>query len=62
MHKKDIRTENLKIKNSCIEQVQQYKYLGTTINDSNAIEEVVKDRIALGTMAYYTNQSSLKVY
>jgi len=37
--KKDNRTENLKINNSYIEQVQQYKYLGSIINDSNSIEE-----------------------
>ena len=57
MHKKkDIRTENLKINNLYIEQVQQYKYLGSIINDSNSIEEEVKDRISLGTKAYYANQ------
>ena len=54
--KKDIRIENLNINNSYIEQVQQYKYLGSIINYSNSIEEEVKERIALGTKAYYANQ------
>jgi len=49
-----------KINNSCIEQVQQYKYLGSTINDSNTIEEEVKERIVHGTMAYYANQNFFK--
>ena len=62
MHKKKtIRIENLKINNSYIEQVQQYKYLGSNINDSNPIEEEVKERIALGTTAYYANQKFFKV-
>ena len=39
MHKKDTRTENLNINNLHIEQVQQYKYLGSIINESNSIEE-----------------------
>ena len=37
--KQDIRIENLNINSSYIEQVQQYKYLGSIINDSNSIEE-----------------------
>jgi hypothetical protein len=37
--KKDIRIENLNINSSYIEQVQQYKYLGSIINDSNSTEE-----------------------
>jgi hypothetical protein len=39
--KKD-RIENLNINNLCIEQVQQYTYLGFIINDSNSIEEEIK--------------------
>jgi hypothetical protein len=71
--KKDIRTENLNINNLHIEQVQQYKYQGSIINDGNSIEEDIKERISLGIKAYYANQkffrsrlvtknSELKVY
>ena len=60
MHKKDISIENLNINSSYIEQVQQYKYLGSIINDSNSVEEEVKDRIALGTKAYCVNQKFFK--
>jgi hypothetical protein len=40
--KQDIRIENLNINSSYTEQVQQYKYLGSIINDSSSIEEEVK--------------------
>ena len=58
--KKDIRSENLKINNSYTAQVQQYKYLGSIINDGNSIEEEVKERTALGTKAYHANQKFFK--
>jgi len=48
------------INNLHIEQVQQYKYLGSIINASNSIEEEIKERIALGTKAYYANLKFFK--
>jgi len=71
--KKETRNESLNINNLQIEQVQQYKYLGSIINVSNSIEEEIKERIVLGTKAYYANlkffksrlvtkQSKLKLY
>jgi hypothetical protein len=56
--KKDTRRENLNINNLYIEQVQQY--LGSIINDSNSIEEEIKERITLGIKAYYANQNFYK--
>ena len=47
--------ESLNNNNLQIEQVQQYKYLGSIVNVSNSIEEEIKERIALGTKAYYAN-------
>ena len=58
--KKDTRTKNLNINSLHIEQVQQYKYLGSIINDSNTIEEEIKERIALGIKAYYATQRFFK--
>ena len=58
--KKYIRTENLNTNNLHIEQVQQYKYLGSIINDSNSIEEEIKERIPLGIKAYHANQKFFK--
>ena len=71
--KKETRNESLNINNLQIEQVQQYKYLGSIVNVSNSTEEEIKERIALGTKAYYANlkffksrldtkQSKLKLY
>jgi hypothetical protein len=57
---KDTRPENLNINNLHIEPVQQYKSLGSIINDSNSIEEEIKERIALGIKAYYANQKYFK--
>jgi hypothetical protein len=71
--KKETRYESLNINNLQIEQVQQYKYVGSVINVSNSVEEDIKERIVLGTKAYYANlkffkgrlvtkQSKLKLY
>jgi hypothetical protein len=71
--KKVTRNESLNINNLQTEQVQQYKYLGSIVNVSKSIEEEIKERIALGTKAYYANlkfsksrlvtrQSKLKLY
>ena len=40
--KKGTRNEGLNINNLHIEQVQQYKYLGSIINASNSIEEEIR--------------------
>ena len=34
--------------------------MGSIINDSNSIEEEIKDRIALGNKAYHANQKFFK--
>ena len=49
--KKDIKIENLNIRISYIEQVKQYKYLGSILNDINSIEEEFKERISLDIKA-----------
>jgi hypothetical protein len=53
--KKDTRNDSLNINNLHIEQVQQYKYLGSIIKASNSIKKEIKERIALCKKAYYTN-------
>ena len=40
------------LENYCI---YQYKYLESIVNVSNSIEEEIKERIVLGTKAYYAN-------
>jgi hypothetical protein len=58
--KKQNRTDNLNIDNTCLEQVKQFKYLGPIINNDNSIEKEIKERIALGNKAYFANQKFLK--
>jgi hypothetical protein len=39
-----------------LEQIQSYKYLGSTVNSDNLIEEEIQCSITLGNKAYYANQ------
>jgi len=43
-----------------LEQVQSYKYLGSTVNSDNSIEEEIQNSITLGNKAYYANQFLFK--
>jgi cell fate (sporulation/competence/biofilm development) regulator YmcA (YheA/YmcA/DUF963 family) len=54
------RTDNLNIDNMYLEQVKQFKYLESIINNDNSIKEEIKERIALGNKAYFANQKFLK--
>jgi len=38
-----------------LEHVQSYKYLGSTVNSNNSIEEEIQYGITLGNKAYYAN-------
>jgi hypothetical protein len=41
----------VKIDNSSIERVEEFKYLGTTLTDQNYIQEEIKNRVELGNAA-----------
>jgi len=56
----DTNKVDLNWPNLSIEQVHQFKYLGSIINDNNSIEEKIKERIVLGTKAYYANLKFFK--
>jgi hypothetical protein len=43
-----------------LEQVQYYKYLGSTVNGDNSIEKELQYRITLGNKAYYGRQFFFK--
>jgi hypothetical protein len=43
------------IENKEYEQVKSFKYLGSSVNTDNAIEEEIKERIALGNKGFFTN-------
>jgi hypothetical protein len=43
----------VKIDNSSIERVKEFKYLGATLTDQNSIQEEIKSRLKLGTVCYH---------
>jgi len=58
--RKNYNLEELQINSMYLEQVQSHKYLGSTMNSDNSIEEEVKNRITLGNKAYYAKQFLFK--
>ena len=49
----------VKIDNSSIERVEEFKYLGTILTDQNSIQEVINSRLKLGNACYYSVQNLL---
>ena len=41
------RSHSMRIDNSCIERVEEFKYLGTTLTNKNSIQEEIKSRLKL---------------
>jgi len=58
--RKNYELEELQIDLMYLDQVQSYKYLGSTVNSDNSIEEEIQYRITLGNKAYYANQCFFK--
>ena len=50
--RKSYKLEELQIDSMYVEQVQSYKYLGSTVNSDNSIEEEIQYRTTLGNKAY----------
>ena len=53
------RTASMKMDNSSIERVEEFKYLGTTLTNQNSIQEEIKYRLKLGNYCYYSVQNLL---
>jgi hypothetical protein len=49
----------MKIDNSSIERVEEFKYLGKTLTNKNSIQEEIKSRLKLGNVCYYSVQNLL---
>jgi len=49
----------MKIDNSSIERVEEFKYLGTKLTNQNSIKEEIKSRLKLGNACYYSVQNLL---
>ena len=53
------RGHSVKIDNTSIERVEEFKYLGLTITDQNSIQEEIKSRLKLGNACYHSVQNLL---
>jgi len=51
----------VKIDNTSIERVEEFKYLGTTLTDHNSIQEEFKSRLKLGNACYHSVQNLLSL-
>jgi hypothetical protein len=49
----------MKIDNSSIERVEEFKYLGTMLTKENPIQVEIKSRLKLGNVCYYSVQNPL---
>ena len=47
----------MKIDNSFIESVEEFKYLGTMLTNQNSIQEEIKSRLKLEDACYYSVQN-----
>ena len=50
---------NIKINNTSIERIEEFKYLGTTITHQKTIQDKVKCRLKSGNICYYSAQNLL---
>ena len=53
------RSHSMKTVNSSFERVEDFKYLGTTLTNLNAIQEEMKSRFKSGNACYYSVQNLL---
>jgi hypothetical protein len=53
--RKQVRGNKLEIDSMSFESVQSFKYLGSYINQNNAIEEEIKERIIAGNKPSHAN-------
>jgi hypothetical protein len=53
------RGHSVKIDNSSIEKVEEFKYLGMTLTDKNSIQEQIKSRLKLGNACYHSVRNLL---
>ena len=50
---------SMKMDNSPIERVEEFKYLGTALTNQNSIQEEIKSRLKVGNACYYSVQNLL---
>ena len=52
-------SHTMKVGNSSIERVEEFKYLGMTLTNQNSIQEEIKSRLKLGNACYHSVQNLL---
>ena len=52
-------SHTVKIDNSSIERVEEFKYLGKTLTNQNFIQKEIKSRLKLGNACYHSVQNLL---
>ena len=52
-------SHTMKVDNSSIERVEEFKYLGTTLTNQNSIQKEIKSRLKLGNACYHSVQKFL---
>jgi sorting nexin-29 len=53
------RSHRMRIDNSSIERLEEFKYLRTMLTNKNSIREEIKSRLKLGNACYYLVQNPL---
>jgi len=53
------RGHSVKIDNSSVERVEEFKFLGTALTDQNSIQEEIKSSLKLGNACYHSVQNLL---
>jgi hypothetical protein len=53
------RDDSVKIDNSSIETVEEFKYLGTMLTDQYSVQEEIRSRFKLGSACYHSVQNLL---
>ena len=52
-------SHTMKVDNSSIERVEEFKYMGTTLTNQNSIQKGIKSRLKLGNACYHSVQNLL---
>ena len=52
-------SHTVRVDNSSIERVEEFKYLGTTLTNQNSIQKEIKSRLKLGNACYHSVQNLL---
>ena len=51
------RSNTIKLGNKSFEKMEQFVYLGTTLNNQNCIQEEIKSRLKSGNVCYHSVQN-----